>query len=171
VSRTAPDESAFSAGEPLLGDNPLDVFASSNAVALELDVDFSAGAAANAQSQRRSIGAAKRQPSTQAAGSSVHANGVTGVVGQRSSTAAPRRRVSAVWWIVPASVFVLVTVFLLQPGLVSVAPPDQAAARQREAQNPATRGSSQTLVRKPRSHSAGLHDPDGLPPSLRELLE
>jgi hypothetical protein len=59
----------------------------------------------------------------------------------------------------------LLGLFILAPGLFSMAPPDQAGARAREADSAATRGSTRVLRRERPEVS-----PTALPQD-RELLE
>jgi serine/threonine-protein kinase len=130
-ANAAPHGAAAGDG-PLMGDNPLDAF-SDGASAL-LDIDY--GPAGNPRVSRQSPPprGAKR-------------TGATGLVTHEDRKAAVRteRRGPSPLWILPASLLLVVFILLLAPGIFSAAPPDQAAAMQQEAQNPATRASDRQL--------------------------
>ena len=134
---------------PLLGDNPLDAFSGSAAVALELDLDLPRGNAA-----RVSVAQPERRASTTQAQN----------VGLTSNTRTQKRGRSALW-LLPALLFALLCLLLIAPGLFSYASPADSGLRAREEQNPATRGSSRTLQRERPT------TPLGTPPAERELWE
>lgn len=134
----------------LLGDNPLDAFANDGA-ALELQVEPPRGPALK-RSPLPAAADPKRKP---AVASAANADRLVGREVKRSRAI----------WIVPGLLLFLLCLFLIAPGLVSHAPPDDAAVRAREAQNPATRGSSRTLQKPP------ARDLRGVSPALRELMD
>jgi eukaryotic-like serine/threonine-protein kinase len=117
---------------PLMGDNPLDAF-SDTAGAL-LDIDYGPAGDPRVSRQSPLPRAAKRA-------------GATGVITHedRKAGARTRRHGPSALWILPALLLLVVFIVLLAPGLFSAAPPDQSAAMQQEAQNPATRSSDRRL--------------------------
>jgi serine/threonine protein kinase len=157
-----PDAALSYPGEgPLLGDNPLDAFAGSAAVALELDF-------APWQERRPEDAELKeKKPVQQVVPVVPQARVPTGgdAQAQRAAAASARRDLSGLWWLLPFALLVLFCVFLLLPGLFSLAPPDPSAARAREAEAPATRGSTRMLKREKRELSPAAR------PERRELLE
>jgi tRNA A-37 threonylcarbamoyl transferase component Bud32 len=136
----------------LLGDNPLDAFSNDGSAALELQVEPPRAAPS------------KRSPLPAA---TVDARRKLGIASAASSDRMIGREVrsSRAIWIVPGLLLFLLCLFLIAPGLVSRAPPDDNAVRAREAQNPATRGSSRTLQKPP------ARDLRGVSPALRELMD
>jgi hypothetical protein len=72
---------------------------------------------------------------------------------------------AGLWWLLPIAVLLLFGLFLLVPNLISMAPPDDAAARAREAESAATRGSSRVLQRQRVEVSPAAR------PEQRELVE
>ena len=157
VKPPVPDSAISYPGEgPMLGDNPLDAFAGSAAVALELDF-------APWQERRPEDPELKEKKPVQQ---------VTAAAPQ-AQPAAPARVVAApvapkaagLWWLLPAAVLVLFGLLLLMPRLFSAAPPDETEARAREADAAATRGSSRVLQRQ------RVEVPPGARPEQRELLE
>ena len=134
---------------PTLGDNPLDAFAGTAAVALELDLE-----PVRATSPRTSAVQGERRVSTAQAAN----------VGLVNHTRVETRGRSLLW-IAPALLLVLLCLLLIAPGLFSYAPPADSQLRAREEQNPATRGSSRTLQRERPTTKPGT------PPPERELSE
>ena len=134
---------------PLLGDNPLDAFAGSAAVALELDFERGNAPRTSTAGAERRASVAQPQPQ--------HV-GLTG-------NTRPVQRGSSVLWLLPAVLFALLCLLLIAPGLFSYAAPSDSSLRAREEQNPATRGSNRTLQRERPS------TPRGTPPAERELWE
>jgi serine/threonine-protein kinase len=139
VRAPVPDAAISYPGEgPMLGDNPLDAFAGSAAVSLELDY-------APWQERRPEDAEVKeKQPVQQMAVAAA----------QREVPAATRSARTGslgdanLWWLLPAVLLLLFVLFLLAPNLLSMAPPDDAAAQVREAESAATRGSSRVLQRQ-----------------------
>jgi eukaryotic-like serine/threonine-protein kinase len=156
VKPGVPDAAISYPGEgPLLGDNPLDAFAGSAAVALELDF-------APWQERRPEDAEVKERKPVQQ---------VSAAMPQPQAPAAARvsrlraSQTSVWWWLLPAALVLLFCAFLLSPGLFAAAPPDAAAARAREAEAAATRGSSRVLQRQRVEVSPAAR------PERRELLE
>jgi hypothetical protein len=149
----------FSQAGPLLGDNPLDVFSDTSGAGLELA--FEVPAAPAATSGRKAPETAERERRAPAAS---QARGAQHRATTEASTARARR--PGMLWAIPAVLLLLLAVGVLFPGWFSLAPPDQAAARAREARQPATRGSSHTL-QSARREPVG--PADVLAPALREL--
>jgi serine/threonine protein kinase len=119
---------------PLLGDNPLDAF-SEGAAALDLDIDY------GSQGKPR----VSRQSPPPRSGKQIHATGHVVHAERKSQASVPPGRPSALW-ILTALLALGVLVALFAPQLFSAPPPDEAAAIQQEAQNPATRGSDRRLT-------------------------
>ncbi|MET0385720.1 MAG: protein kinase [Polyangiales bacterium] len=134
-----------------LGDSPLDAFAGGAAMALEIDHAVPRGLGP----RRSGDLSATRNKLPSSAEASVR-------------PAAPPARRSVAWWIVPLLLWLLLLMFLMAPGIVSLSPPDPHAAQAREAENPATRGSIRTL-RRP--SSAEPTESKAIPAALRELFE
>ena len=150
-----PEPMAFGNDGPMLGDNPLDVFSGAAAVDLELDVERIGGHSARLSPEPSNTNAAKQPRASRT--SVAQATSSDRVVGRVA-------RPSALW-ILPALLLLAFGLFLLAPAIVSEAPPDDAAAQTREAQNPATRSSSRRLQKlRP-------YEPGHVPPHLRELLD
>ncbi|HTU63230.1 MAG TPA: hypothetical protein VMF89_32440, partial [Polyangiales bacterium] len=156
-----PDAAISSPGEgPMLGDNPLDAFAGSAAVALELDY-------APWQERRPEDAEVKeKMPVQQAtAGQTQREAPAAPVPSQARAAPVSRSADASLWWLLPAAVALLFVLFLLFPSLIFVAPPDDAAARAREAESAATRGSSRVLQRQRVEVSPAAR------PEQRELVE
>jgi len=158
VRAPVPDAAISYPGEgPMLGDNPLDAFAGSAAVALELDY-------APWQERRPEDAELKEKKPVQQ---------VSGAMPQREAPAPQPVRAAPVstssranlWWLLPGALLLLFGLFLLMPHLFSMAPPDAAAARAREAEAAATRGSSRMLQRQRVEVSPAAR------PEQRELVE
>jgi hypothetical protein len=134
----------------LLGDSPLDGFGAGEAVT-HLDLDY--GTADGPRAARHSM----PRNGTRAS--------LTGRVGydDKSASVRGRRRWPGVRWILPALLLLLLITALLAPGLFTEPPPDDAAAVERQAQSPATRGSDRRLS------PARPADLAKMPPALREL--
>jgi tRNA A-37 threonylcarbamoyl transferase component Bud32 len=144
---------AYGQEGPLLGDNPLDVFGSTEALPLDLQVQPHA-ANQNARASRPPpAGFANKRREARAA------------VVPEERPRAPRKPVSKYVWLIPGFLLLLLMVFLLSPSLLSAPAPDDAAAETREAQNPATRR-SQRLLRPTRPVDAAK-----LSPAQRELMD
>jgi serine/threonine protein kinase len=138
---------------PMLGDSPLDAFGGSQALAMDLDLDY--GPTSNAPRISR------HSPTPRGA---KRTSGVNRVAYQDvKSEEKPPRDARTALWIAPVAVLILALLLLLAPRLFSTPPPDEAAARQREAENPATRGSKRHLT------PARPADLAKTPPALREL--
>ena len=144
-------------GGPMLGDNPLDVFAGAGDAGLELA--FEAPVALAVIAARKAQDATERR-----APAGQQARGALQQVSTRASGALARR--PSVVWAVPAVLLLLLALFVVCPSWFSLAPPDQAAASAREARQSATRGSSRTL-QSARGEPVGPSDV--LAPALREL--
>jgi eukaryotic-like serine/threonine-protein kinase len=156
-----PDAAISYPGEgPMLGDNPLDAFAGSAAMALELDY-------APWQERRPEDAEVKEKMPVQQASAALTQRDAPGAPAPSQARAAPVRRSAdaGLWWLLPAALALLFVLFLLFPSLISVAPPDDAAARAREAEAPATRGSSRVLQRQRVEVSPTAR------PEQRELVE
>ncbi|HKP63602.1 MAG TPA: hypothetical protein VJV78_43000, partial [Polyangiales bacterium] len=133
--------------DAMFGDNPLDTFAGDSTAALELDISGPnlprmAGVPVNPAPAREPM-----RPAT-AAASMRHAGDSTP---------------SAALWILPALLLVGLLLSLLAPGLFSLSLPDDKAAKQREAENPATQTG-------PRLRDVGPRPKLGtLPPAQRDV--
>jgi hypothetical protein len=137
---------------PLLGDNPLDMFAT-EAATLELEV----------QPQEAKLRVSRPSPSP-----------ATGPAARRREQQASalegkprlaRRSTSKLVWLAPGALLLVLLTLLLAPSLFSAPVPDDTAAQAREAQNPATRN-SQRHRQPPRPI-----DPTKLSPAQRELTD
>lgn len=147
----------------MLGDNPLDAFAGSAAVALELDF-------APWQERRPEDPELKeKKPVQQVTAASPQAQAQAQAPAQPAAaarvTAPMAPKAAGLWWLLPAAVLVLFGLLLLMPRLFSAPPPDETEARAHEAEAAATRGSSRVLQRQ------RVEVPPGARPEQRELLE
>jgi|GEM_PF-1135834 len=162
VRAPVPDTAISYPGEgPMLGDNPLDAFAGSAAVALELDY-------APWQERRPEDAEVKEKMPVQQASAAMtqrEAPAAPAASQARNTPVSPRSVDAGLWWLLPAALLLLFVLFLLFPSLISVAPPDDAAARAREAESPTTRGSSRVLQRQRVEVSPAAR------PEQRELVE
>jgi hypothetical protein len=145
----------FSQAGSLLGDNPLDVFSDTSDAGLELAYEAPVAAARKAHEPAERE---RRAPAAPQGRSALHraTSHASGALAQRPSAL----------WAIPAVLLLLLAAFVLFPGWFSLAPPDQAAVRAREARQAATRGSSHTL-QSARREPVGPSDV--LAPALREL--
>jgi hypothetical protein len=143
---------------PMLGDNPLDAFAGSAAVSLELDyAPWQERRPEDAELKEKrpvqQVNAASPQVQGQAAGPA------------RVTVPMSRSHGAGLWWLLPAAIALFFGLFLLLPGLFSAAPPDESEARAHEAESAATRGSSRVLQRQRVEVAPSAR------PEQRELLE
>ncbi|HEX4354102.1 MAG TPA: protein kinase, partial [Polyangiales bacterium] len=137
---------------PLLGDHPLDAFAETSA--LNLEVDYGPGG--RAQPVRRSpMPAQGKRP-----GMTGHA--AAGFEDRKRRTGYDHEQ-SRFRWLLPALLLLFIALVLVAPSLFSAAPPDQTDAIQREARNPATRDSARRLS------TAEPSDRSNASPALRAL--
>jgi serine/threonine-protein kinase len=165
VGQSVPDAAIAYPGEgALLGDNPLDAFAGSAAVALELDFapwQDRKGDEVDPKERQKNPVQQVVAPVAPAARQSL----------PNAAPAAPlrvapvSRRSAAWWWLLPGALALLFGLFVLLPGLFSMAPPDQTEARAREAEAAATRGSTRVLQLRPTPAGPSNR------PEERELLE
>ena len=160
VRAPVPDAALSYPGEgPMLGDNPLDAFAGAAAVALELDY-------APWQERRPEDAEVKEKMPVQQASTALTQREAPAAAAPVPRAAPVSRSAGAgLWWLLPAALVLLFVLFLLVPSLISMAPPDEAAARAREAESAATRGSSRVLQRQRVDVSPAAR------PEQRELVE
>jgi hypothetical protein len=137
----------------MLGDNPLDAFASVASADLELDIER----IGQGRPSKRSPFPANTNADKRSRTSVAQATYSDRTVGRAS-------RPSALW-ILPALLLLLFGLFLLAPGLVSQPLPDEGAAELREGQSPATRSSPRRLQK------VRPYEPGHVPPHIRELLD
>lgn len=158
VRAPVPDAAISYPGEgPMLGDNPLDAFSGAAAVALELDY-------APWQERRPEDAELKEKMPVQQVSAAMPPRDAAAQGPVRSAPVEKHSGMS-MWWLLPVAVLLLFVLFLLVPSLFSMAPPDDAAARTREAESAATRGSSRVLQRQ-RVEVSPLARPE-----QRELVE
>jgi hypothetical protein len=150
--RGSNDFEAYGQEGPLLGDNPLDVFGSTEALPLDLEVQPQA-ANSNARGSRPPPAGLSNKRRESRVGAAVE-----------DRPRARRKSVSKFVWVVPGLLLLVLTAVLLAPSLVSAPAPDDAAAQTREAQNPATRRSQRRLG------SARPSSATKLSPAQRELM-
>jgi tRNA A-37 threonylcarbamoyl transferase component Bud32 len=127
TSQAQPEPIQTTHDEALFGDNPLDTFAG-EADRLELDVS---GPVVSGPTFQRVAGVA--MPANQTSRRESVATAAPVARGRAVSTP------SAAFWLLPAVLVLGLLALLFVPSLFSLPLPDDAAARKREAENPATR--------------------------------